>query len=446
MRRQDTDNCHRAPVVVAPDSQSVACVCRALEARGIEARDTATPPSKWAVIALERFSARPGLLILVPSPKLGSDQLRVVSRVVKRGGMVLAWTHGSPAATPSPGDQWIVESLLKQCGARASKRLPIIALAAEIYSAVSASDWKGVTVSGPAGSVKTRLIEALTSAGVFADRGRSPMSLEVSSNGLISLRAVGKPTAVEAFPSELAEALELLSRRSEIEVTDNAPRVDEHGLSLFLQPPARLLSEVASKKLFRMFGIDTPKEQLCQSPSEAVRFAKTLAGKAVFKLVKPRLEGKQRIGAVIRDVEGPAAQRRAVHTLTALGNSLGKPKMLGVLVAEQIVADTSVWLKMTNHRHLGRLVLMGSGHRPDTAPETALPAPATFAQAYRALVESGLSSLPGPTEKLALAVSRFATLVDALGPKIDRAEIHPLVADDSLDSALALDALISITG
>ena len=393
------------------------------------------------------FKKQSGLLLLVSSPKLGREQLDLTREVIAAGSVVLTWIAAYTAAKDKRDDAWILDRLLEQAGARTTPRISTLLTASLCHRIIQKPTTSIASVKGRAGSVQARLRAALEMAGVSVVRSGADLSLKVLEEGEIILKSKGREAPLDEDPASVAEALSLLLPGPM--ANDGRARAsfefDQLEVARIVQPPKRLLSETASKKLARAFGLVTPREQLCRSPSEAVRFAKTLGGPKVLKLVKPRLTKKREKRAVITDVEGAAQTRRAACDLESRGDALGPPKSLGILVAEQIPSKAHLSLEMVDHPMFGRLVLGSKGDTLTDHPVLALLAPATCSEALAALEKTGLGVDTTEREKLALGVSRFSSMIYELGLEINRAEIHPLVTSKDLDDPLVLDALISIS-
>jgi acetyltransferase len=270
--------------------------------------------------------------------------------------------------------------------------------------------------------------------------------LEISARGEPRLVSGSRRLALPD-PEGSLRALALLCSRPAVDAAPAPPAIpaDADVVELIVRPPARLLSETASKRLVQAFGIALPREALSASPTESARIAAELGEPVVLKLVRPQTSGKADLGAVVIGVRGPARIRRVHHELERLGASLGPPAPLGVLVASEVADGARFWIASAPHAELGAVVLGGTGDRPSPAPGFALKAPATEDDAARAIARAAPQLATPQRTALAAAVARFSSLVSTLGARIDRAEIHPLVAPPS-GPAVALDALIGVAG
>ena len=426
--------------VVAAD----AAVQRAVQRALVDAGVTHVVVLQNLKSGLTKEESEGGCLLIAPEGGLPEGILGAVSRTVASGGWVGVWGDFENADGAAISDEWIASELLRQHGASVSQSLAALALAVRFHPAVHKSTVSGVSVQGRTNGVSRRLKRALVACGVEVLGGKQGLVLRVDEPGRIT---VPDSDVSEAFlePLIVAEAVRLvLNSCIDCVVSETIEALRPEDVALIAQPPPRLLSETASKKLFAAFGMSLPQEQLCQSPSEAARFVAARTGPSVLKLVKPRLSGKERLGAVLRGVSGAAAARRAAQRLMSLSASMGPPDALGVLASEQVEGGVRLWVAMRIHPSFGRLVTLGIGDTPNGRLLSAFQAPATVSEVLRVLHDSDVGADSGAADKIARAVARFSAIVHQLSGRICRAEIHPLVAVSSHPEALVLDALAEI--
>lgn len=432
-------------MLAAPDMETLACMERAFNTAGVTVRHKVVGSRSSAEQIAALLGDGPRVLVLAPSTEIGRDQLVLTRRVLAGGGRVLAWTSRNREAAGRSEDKWLVTRLLEQAGAHVAHQLSTLAAAVRLLSSLTGKMPRTVALKGRRSGVTGFLEESLRDMGIPAGRGKSALTIKVGASGGIAVLAADGPSTRFEDPSSLVEAIGLLMAEApSIKEKIAEMEMDDLALAMILQPPRRLLSETTSKRIIRAFGMATPKEKLCRSQSEATRFMRSLDGPAVLKLVRPRFDGKDVEGAVIRDVSGGAQVRRAAGELEALGSALGPPAHLGVLVAEQVSGGARISAAMRDHPRFGRVALVYDGETLSGQPAAALSVPATETEALRALRLSGIAVDKALREKLARGLSRFTRMVHALGLQIDRAEIHPLVAAERHEEALALDALVSI--
>lgn len=434
---------------MAPDRAAASHVAHALGAAGMSAAATVDGRRGWerrATKALER-GAIP-VLLLIPARNLGRAQLDLVERATAAGGVALAWTGGDAPGT-DPDDQ-LTARLLEQRGALTDSRLGVLVEAARIVGSRGAGGIAGIRTRGGKGALAARVEASLRREGLepYRGRARSAVVVETDAAGRVSLRTGPRAQLPVTDLEASAGALALLvrSRPMTRDRTERQPDPDRELIDLIAQPPARLLSETTSKRLLGAYGIDSGVERLCGSPTEAARFWSEVGSRVVLKLVRPELEGKAASGAIVAGVTGAAGVRRAFHSLRSLSDDLGPPEPLGVLVARQLDGGVRIWIRLERHARFGNLVIGGSGDAPAAHPCLALTAPVTAGAALAALERAPIEGRPEQLNALARGMASFGRMAHDLGDRISRAEIHPLVAPDDGTRALALDALIAISG
>lgn len=386
-------------------------------------------------------------LLLVPSLSLSTDQLQLVEKVRENGGLVLAWSAADSSPENNPFDDWLLERLLEQLGAKTSPRISVLSEAAS-FSHRGLRPQKGhLNFTGRKSAITGRISRAFGREGFTLDnRKKNAISLRLSEEGRLLL-AEGPSSVVELTdPWISAEAFGLLCQDSNQDSIPEfiLPSPEQELAESIARPPPRLLSETTSKRLASYFGIPLPEEKLCQSATEATRFAATLDAPVVIKLVRPAFEKKSESNGVYTNISGPAAVRRAVHGLEVLGKRLSPPKAIGVLVAEQLSYEIALWVKMLDHQTFGRVALAGFGESPSDTPQIALRAQSSYEQIYRALAKMDSAVSAQDCGRLAATLASFCQMIHVLGQRIYRAEIHPLVTLEGHHEALALDVLIGI--
>ena len=122
------------------------------------------------------------------------------------------------------------------------------------------------------------------------------------------------------------------------------------------------LDEVASKKLLKAYGIPVSKEAIAQTAADAVRIAKKIGFPVVAKVVSADVLHKSDIGGVVLNLTNAAEVRKAFNDITARVKKLkGKPKLEGILIAQQVKADLELVVGASLDAEMGPVVLFGSG-------------------------------------------------------------------------------------
>ena len=125
---------------------------------------------------------------------------------------------------------------------------------------------------------------------------------------------------------------------------------------------AAALDEVASKKLLKAYGIPISKEEIAQTAADAVKIAKKIGFPVVAKVVSPDILHKSDIGGVVLNLNSPADVKKAFNDITARVKKLkGKPKLEGILIAQQVKADLELVVGASLDAEMGPVVLFGTG-------------------------------------------------------------------------------------
>lgn len=122
------------------------------------------------------------------------------------------------------------------------------------------------------------------------------------------------------------------------------------------------VDEVASKKLLKAYGIPVSKEAIAQTAAEAVKIAKQIGFPVVAKVVSAEILHKSDIGGVVLNLNSAAEVKKAFSDITARVKKLkGKPKLDGILIAQQVKADLELVVGASLDAEMGPVVLFGTG-------------------------------------------------------------------------------------
>jgi acetyltransferase len=122
------------------------------------------------------------------------------------------------------------------------------------------------------------------------------------------------------------------------------------------------LDEVASKRLLKAYGIPISKEAIAQTAADAVKIAKTIGFPVVAKVVSADILHKSDIGGVALNLGSAAEVKKAFNDITARVKKLkGKPKLEGILIAQQVKADIELVVGASLDAEMGPVVLFGTG-------------------------------------------------------------------------------------
>ncbi|HSY57071.1 MAG TPA: acetate--CoA ligase family protein [Bradyrhizobium sp.] len=122
------------------------------------------------------------------------------------------------------------------------------------------------------------------------------------------------------------------------------------------------LDEVASKKLLKAYGIPVSREAIAHTPQEAVKIAKQIGFPVVAKVVSADILHKSDVGGVVLNINNAAGVSKAFDQISARVKKIkGKPKVDGILIAQQVKADLELVVGAALDAEMGPVVLFGTG-------------------------------------------------------------------------------------
>jgi succinyl-CoA synthetase beta subunit len=211
------------------------------------------------------------------------------------------------------------------------------------------------------------------------------------------------------------------------------------------------LDEVASKKLLKAYGIPVSKEAIAQSAAEAVKIARSIGFPVVAKVVSPDILHKSDIGGVVLDINSPAEVKKAYEAIMARVKKLkGKPKLEGILIAQQVKADLELVVGASLDAEMGPVVLFGTGGidielMKDVALSGA-PLDEAEARALIARTKAGIKIAgyrgKGPLHEASVvkALVGLSNLIADAGSRIASIDVNPFLINAR--TGVAVDALI----
>ena len=214
---------------------------------------------------------------------------------------------------------------------------------------------------------------------------------------------------------------------------------------------AAALDEVASKKLLKAYGIPVSKEGIAQTAAQAVKIAKQVGYPVVAKLVSAEILHKSDIGGVVLNIDSPAAVRKAFDDITARVKKLkGKPRLDGILIAQQVKADLELVLGASLDAEMGPVVLFGTGGVDiELMKDVALAGAPLDAAEARELIHrtkagvkmKGYRGKPALHEASAIrAIVGLSNLMADAGTRIASIDVNPFLINTK--TGVAVDGLI----
>jgi acetate---CoA ligase (ADP-forming) len=256
-------------------------------------------------------------------------------------------------------------------------------------------------------------------------------------------RAVGAIKSLIDYASLRKEVPEIVSSSSaSARATLEKTLKGAHGAAL---------DEVASKKLLKAYGIPVSKEEIAQTAADAVRIAKKIGFPVVAKVVSADILHKSDIGGVVLNINSAAEVKKAFNDITArVGKLKGKPKLEGILIAQQVKAELELVVGTVLDAEMGPAVLFGTGGVDiELMKDVALAGAPLDAAEAKALIDKTKAGvkLRGYRGKPALheasvvkAIVGLSNLMADAGNRIASIDVNPFLVNTKL--GVAVDALI----
>jgi acyl-CoA synthetase (NDP forming) len=214
---------------------------------------------------------------------------------------------------------------------------------------------------------------------------------------------------------------------------------------------AAALDEVASKQLLKAYGIPISKEAIAQTSTEAAKIAKQIGFPVVAKVVSPDILHKSDVGGVVLNLNSAAEVKKAFDDITKRVKKLkGKPKIEGILIAQQVKADLELVIGASLDAEMGPVVLFGTGGvdielMKDVAlagaPIDAAEAKQLIARTKAGVKMKGYRGRPAMHEASAVkALVGLSNLIADAGTRIASIDVNPFLINSKV--GVAVDGLI----
>ncbi len=243
-----------------------------------------------------------------------------------------------------------------------------------------------------------------------------------------------------------------------LNATAAAPHApSEAGKSLLAELVARrgpaTLDEAESKKLLRVYGIPTPREEAAASEDAAVAAAGRIGYPVVLKALSADLPHKSDVGGVALNLKAAEDVRVAWRKIAvALASHPAKSKFDGALVAEFVSGGLELVLGVKRDPEMGPVILFGAGGVDlELIKDVALAAVPLDAARANALIDSTrvATLINGYRGKAALdrgalveALMGLSRLASDAGDAIAEIDVNPFVLRER--GGLALDGLVAL--
>ncbi len=215
----------------------------------------------------------------------------------------------------------------------------------------------------------------------------------------------------------------------------------------------RVLHEAQSVQIFKLLGIPIP-TMLWLRNGNPVPSALPFPPPYVVKLLSPDLTHRSDFGGVVLDLETITGVRLAVETVTQRAQAANPDAFLdGVMIARRETGLAEVFLGFHRDAEAGPVVTlaMGGVMTEIYADKAVRLAPIDRPTAFAMIDEvKGLAGIRGyrnrrrgDLEALATAIMAFSSFALVASPRVESAEINPLLVKAEGEGVVALDGLIA---
>jgi acetyltransferase len=133
-------------------------------------------------------------------------------------------------------------------------------------------------------------------------------------------------------------------------------------IDLALPPGKPVLTEAQSKQILAKAGLPVTREELAQSPAEAVRIAAAIGAAVALKVQSADIPHKSDVGGVYLGAQTPAEVEKAAQQVLANAKRHSPQAAIdGVLVQEMVTDGVEFILGMTYDQQFGPLIVCGAG-------------------------------------------------------------------------------------
>lgn len=215
--------------------------------------------------------------------------------------------------------------------------------------------------------------------------------------------------------------------------------------------PDGVLNEVEAGALFDAFGLRSAAGHVVRTAGEAEAAAERLGGPVVLKVVSRQIAHKSEVGGV-RVGLGADTVGAALTLMERRLADQGVPAPEGFLVQEMVRGGIEVILGLRRDPQLGPLILLGAGgvqaelwgdSTIRLLPLAEGEAAAMVGELRIARLLAGYRGAPAhDVPALVAAIESLARMADALGERLEEAEINPLLVLPRGQGVAAADGLV----
>jgi acetate---CoA ligase (ADP-forming) len=219
--------------------------------------------------------------------------------------------------------------------------------------------------------------------------------------------------------------------------------------------PQGTLNEVEARTLFESFGLRGAATHVVQTPEAAVEAAVALNGPVVLKVLSRGIAHKSDVGGVrVGLAAGDVGQAMIEMAQTLARQDLPEPE--GFLVQAMVRGGIEMILGLRRDPQLGPLILLGAGgiQAELSGDSTIRLLPLREGDAVEMVRELRVKRLldgyrgapPHDIDALITAIEALARMGEALGDRLEEAEINPLFVLPKGQGVIAADGLVVLAG
>lgn len=250
-----------------------------------------------------------------------------------------------------------------------------------------------------------------------------------------------------ATPESCAAALAALTPRA---ASDNGPVSDLPEVDCS-DITAGSLNEAEAKALFARFGVPVTREITAETPEGAAAAAGDFSAPVVVKILSSEILHKSEVGGVALNVS-PDTVGETCRAMLERVKSRTSARVDGFLVQEMIHGAVEMILGFNRDPQLGSYVLLGAGGvTTELYKDVAIRLLPLTRESARSMIDElicgallkGFRGRPlADVEALVATILAFAGMVQALGDRLQEAEINPVFVLPQGQGARAGDSLV----
>lgn len=208
----------------------------------------------------------------------------------------------------------------------------------------------------------------------------------------------------------------------------------------------RGLGESEAKALLTLYGVTTPRGEVCGSAAAAARAATAIGFPVAFKVVANGIAHKAEVGGVALGIESASDARAAYRRLvTEVTRQRPDVEIEGVLVEEQVPHGAEVFVGCRRDAEFGPVLVVGSGggNVEDVRDVALRLLPADEKTVAEMLSETSLAGYAAHPSLVGV-ITGIAAIGWEHRDRVETLEVNPVIVN--ANGVVAVDALIVLDG